>query len=118
MGPARSASTLIVRMDTIVRHVCLDAGGGTLTWGADVEALVQTVRNNFQSGVLGHVYQQVAKFLQCERGDQTMGSRPLKFDVLRRKAEAGVVPERPLRIVLSPSCARRMRPSLGPKSRV
>ena len=66
-------------------------GGDNFTKGEDAEAFLYTLRNYSQQDAPGHAYQQVAKFSQYGRTDQTMGRYLLKFDVLQREAAARVI---------------------------
>ena len=91
LDPSDRASTLILRMDTISRQVCLNAGGDTCSQEEDAENILEVLRSYVQPGALGRIYRQAAKFLRRKSADRTIGRYLLIFDVLRGKAEARAI---------------------------
>ena len=55
VNPSERASMLILRMDTIARQVCLNAGGDTFTQREAADAILKILRNYLQPDALGHL---------------------------------------------------------------
>ena len=91
VDPSKRPSPLILRMNTIARQVCLNAGDYGFTLGGGSGGHLKVPRNYFQPDALDDVYRQVAKLSQNARADRTTERYPSEFDVLRRKAEARLV---------------------------
>ena len=72
VDPPKRASPLILQMETIARQVYMKAVAHTFMQGEGAETILLTLRNYFQPGALGHVYQQLTKCLQRKRTDQTL----------------------------------------------
>ena len=65
------AETLILRMGTIARQVCRNAGGDAFLHQLDAEPILTALRNYFQPAAPDHICEQVTKFLRpSERAKQ------------------------------------------------
>ena len=67
-------------------------GGGKLL-EPDGWSLAPTIsRDDFAPDALGAVYLDAVHFLRCKMATQTLGGHPVKFDLLRRKADGRMQP--------------------------
>ena len=81
--PSGRASSLILRMNTIARLVCLNACGGALMQGEDAGSVSNVSREYARADALGHFYRQAAESLQNDRTNETMERRMLEVDIFR-----------------------------------
>ena len=56
-----------------------------------METILRVPGANFPLDALGRAYQQATTFLRYNRVEKTMERQLLKFDLLRREADAGVL---------------------------
>ena len=76
-------------MDPAPGDVCLDVGSDQLLERDGVPETMHTPRDFFAPWALNSVYREVARFLHFKRATQTMGGHLVRFDLLRKKDEAG-----------------------------
>ena len=74
-------------MGPTARQICLHSGGDSVAEGVEVAAVFQTLKRYFLPDATDQVFQDVTKFLNHKRADQTMERFLLEFDFLRAKAE-------------------------------
>ena len=71
---------LILRLGAIAPQERPNAGGDTCLQGEGLETISKTLRSHSQPNALDFVYQQVPKFSQNKRADQTTDRRFLEFE--------------------------------------
>lgn len=88
LGPAKRASSLILRRAAVARQVCAAAGSDVIMDGNGEGGMLSILRDYFAPGAPGPVYQEVARSLQLGRTDQTTREYSVQFDGLCRIAES------------------------------
>ena len=68
------------------RQICLSAGGDHLGDQGGVARILEILRRHISLGAADVIYQQVVRFSQCRRADQSMAEFIAEFDLLRREA--------------------------------
>ena len=83
MGPASRASLLESHVNSAPRQVCLSAHGGHLDGRGGIARILGILRNYFAPEAAHAIDQQVARFLQYRRTEQSIGEVIDEFDLLQ-----------------------------------
>ena len=69
---SKRASLRVLHMGPTARQICLHSGGDSFMEGVEVVAVVQVSRRRFLPDATDQVFQDVTKFLNHKRTDQTI----------------------------------------------
>ena len=88
VGPQERDANLLLHMTDIERNVCMSVGKDHIGNSVRPQQISRTLRGRFAPDATDAIYQDVAKFMNFKRVDQTVDTYLMEFDVMREKAEA------------------------------
>ena len=107
LDPSKRAAALILQVETVARQVCLAAGSDSVANNDGAEQILGILKDYFAPDAVDSAFQEVARFLQFKRTDQTMDVYPAQNGI-GRCGWLGLSPKQ-----LRRSCAGRTRRRQG-----
>ena len=86
--PRKLAANLLLRMTDVAQKVCMEAGKVHIRNIVGAQQISRIPRERFAPGAIGAIFQDVVKFMNFKRGDQSVDTYLMEFDVTRMEAEA------------------------------
>ena len=83
LDPQERDANLLLHMSDIARKVCMAAKKDSVSSKNGVRRISKTLRGRLAPDAIDSTYQDVAKFTNFERTDQTMRTCVMEFDMLR-----------------------------------